>query len=87
MEQSAGGAVILTDSIFWLVIYPFLTSKHFRLKFVSTIPFPAAVLLEFSFSVTHFECHCSSFSYRSRTFVCIHLMLLFCLAMQFLTAW
>ncbi|KAK6922250.1 hypothetical protein RJ641_012757, partial [Dillenia turbinata] len=31
--QMCAGAVMLTDSVFWLVLYPFLTSKDFSLDF------------------------------------------------------
>ncbi|KAL8550512.1 hypothetical protein ACS0TY_009075 [Phlomoides rotata] len=34
--QTSAGAVVLTDSVFWLVIYPFLTDKDYKLSFVST---------------------------------------------------
>lgn len=30
------GAVAITDCVCWLVLYPFLTSKDYRLNFVST---------------------------------------------------
>ncbi|XP_021845782.1 uncharacterized protein [Spinacia oleracea] len=33
MYQVTAGAVLLTDVVFWLVIYPFLTSKYYRLAF------------------------------------------------------
>ncbi|PKI42666.1 hypothetical protein CRG98_036948 [Punica granatum] len=32
--QTAGGAVILTDSVFWLVLYPFVVSSDYRLNFM-----------------------------------------------------
>ncbi|RDX73218.1 hypothetical protein CR513_47208 [Mucuna pruriens] len=35
--QTCAGAVVLTDIVFWLVLYPFMTSKDFRLHFVSII--------------------------------------------------
>ncbi|KAH9773182.1 hypothetical protein KPL71_013259 [Citrus sinensis] len=31
--QTSAGAVMLTDSVFWLIIYPFLTSADFSLNF------------------------------------------------------
>lgn len=33
MYQVVAGAVLLTDVVFWLVIYPFLTGKDYRLAF------------------------------------------------------
>ncbi|XP_021727059.1 uncharacterized protein LOC110694190 isoform X2 [Chenopodium quinoa] len=33
MYQVAAGAVLLTDVVFWLLIYPFLTGKDYRLAF------------------------------------------------------
>ncbi|KAJ7953590.1 Transmembrane protein [Quillaja saponaria] len=32
--QTCAGAVVLTDSVFWLVLYPFLTEKDFGLDFL-----------------------------------------------------
>ncbi|CAI9756290.1 unnamed protein product [Fraxinus pennsylvanica] len=32
--QMCAGAVTLTDSVFWLIIYPFLTGKDYRLHFL-----------------------------------------------------
>ncbi|XP_040375646.1 uncharacterized protein LOC112167884 isoform X2 [Rosa chinensis] len=32
--QMCGGAVVLTDVIFWLILYPFLTSKDYKLNFM-----------------------------------------------------
>lgn len=32
--QMCAGAVALTDSVFWLVLYPFFTAKDFRLSFL-----------------------------------------------------
>ncbi|KAI3467548.1 hypothetical protein Pfo_024211, partial [Paulownia fortunei] len=32
--QMCAGAVALTDSVFWLIIYPFLTPKDYRLSFL-----------------------------------------------------
>ncbi|KAI3452710.1 hypothetical protein Pfo_009374 [Paulownia fortunei] len=32
--QMCAGAVVLTDSVFWLIIYPFLTDKDYRLSFL-----------------------------------------------------
>ncbi|KAK7367844.1 hypothetical protein VNO80_09863 [Phaseolus coccineus] len=32
--QTSGGAVVLTDVVFWLVLYPFMTNKDFRLEFM-----------------------------------------------------
>ncbi|KAH0839306.1 hypothetical protein HID58_013341 [Brassica napus] len=32
--QTCAGAVLLTDGVFWFIIYPFLTSKEFNLDFV-----------------------------------------------------
>ncbi|GLT50366.1 hypothetical protein SLA2020_238560 [Shorea laevis] len=34
MYQVCAGAVVLTDSVFWLILYPFLTSKDFGLDFL-----------------------------------------------------
>lgn len=34
--QMNAGAVMLTDCIYWLIIYPFLTIKDYNLSFVST---------------------------------------------------
>ncbi|KAL0408599.1 UNVERIFIED_CONTAM: hypothetical protein Sradi_1794300 [Sesamum radiatum] len=34
MFQMCAGAVVLTDAVFWLVIYPFLTGKDYRLSFL-----------------------------------------------------
>ncbi|KAJ1442206.1 hypothetical protein SESBI_01022, partial [Sesbania bispinosa] len=31
--QTCAGAVVLTDSVFWFIIYPFLTSKDYSLDF------------------------------------------------------
>ncbi|XP_048596441.1 uncharacterized protein LOC125575413 [Brassica napus] len=31
--QTCAGAVLLTDGVFWFIIYPFLTSKEFNLDF------------------------------------------------------
>ncbi|KAL6547343.1 hypothetical protein OROMI_023064 [Orobanche minor] len=33
------GAVALTDSVFWLIIYPYLTAKDYRLNFLIRFPF------------------------------------------------
>ncbi|XP_009627407.1 uncharacterized protein [Nicotiana tomentosiformis] len=33
--QMTAGAVVLTDCVFWLVIYPFLTDKNYRLHFLA----------------------------------------------------
>ncbi|XP_009105718.1 uncharacterized protein LOC103831587 isoform X1 [Brassica rapa] len=33
LYQTCGGAVLLTDGVFWFIIYPFLTSKDFSLSF------------------------------------------------------
>ncbi|CAH9072843.1 unnamed protein product [Cuscuta europaea] len=33
--QMCAGAVVLTDIVFWLIIYPFLTSKDYRLHFLA----------------------------------------------------
>ncbi|KAF7824028.1 uncharacterized protein G2W53_022172 [Senna tora] len=33
-REVCAGAVVLTDCVFWLVIYPFLTAKDFRLDFL-----------------------------------------------------
>lgn len=33
--QTCAGAVLLTDGVFWFIIYPFLTAKDFNLDFVS----------------------------------------------------
>ncbi|KAL6567806.1 hypothetical protein OROGR_001474 [Orobanche gracilis] len=33
--QMCAGAVPLTDSVFWLIIYPYLTAKDYRLNFVA----------------------------------------------------
>ncbi|KAL2925966.1 C-C chemokine receptor type 1, partial [Bienertia sinuspersici] len=33
LYQVAAGAVLLTDVVFWLVIYPFLTGKYYKLAF------------------------------------------------------
>ncbi|GLT36589.1 hypothetical protein SLA2020_109570 [Shorea laevis] len=35
MYQVCAGAVILTDSIFWLILYPLLRSEHFNLNFLT----------------------------------------------------
>ncbi|XP_050120017.1 uncharacterized protein LOC126597281 isoform X2 [Malus sylvestris] len=35
--QMCGGAVAITDCIFWLVLYPFLTSKAYKLNFMMVI--------------------------------------------------
>ncbi|KAL6187593.1 hypothetical protein ACLB2K_038991 [Fragaria x ananassa] len=32
--QMCGGAVVLTDVVFWLILYPFLTSKSYKLNFM-----------------------------------------------------
>ncbi|KAL9149607.1 hypothetical protein ABFS82_12G118800 [Erythranthe guttata] len=32
--QMCSGAVVLTDSIFWLMIYPFLTAKDYRINYL-----------------------------------------------------
>jgi hypothetical protein len=32
----SAGAVTLTDVVFWLILYPFLTAKDYDLGFVST---------------------------------------------------
>ncbi|KAM7269840.1 hypothetical protein ACFE04_025337 [Oxalis oulophora] len=34
MFQMSAGAVMLTDTVFWLILYPFLTSHNFRLNFL-----------------------------------------------------
>ncbi|KAL0327270.1 UNVERIFIED_CONTAM: hypothetical protein Sangu_1805000 [Sesamum angustifolium] len=34
MFQMCAGAVVLTDAVFWLLIYPFLTGKDYRLSFL-----------------------------------------------------
>lgn len=34
--QMCAGAVVLTDCVFWLILYPFLTAKDYDLDFVST---------------------------------------------------
>lgn len=33
LYQVTAGAVVLTDVVFWLIIYPFLTAKNFELSF------------------------------------------------------
>lgn len=33
--QVSAGAVVLTDCVFWFIIYPFLTSKDYRLDFLT----------------------------------------------------
>lgn len=33
----SAGAVVLTDSVYWFVIFPFLTIKDYNLTFVSTV--------------------------------------------------
>ncbi|MCD7465916.1 hypothetical protein HAX54_002131 [Datura stramonium] len=33
--QMTAGAVVLTDCVFWLVIYPFLTDKNYKLHFLA----------------------------------------------------
>ncbi|GAB2220477.1 hypothetical protein Droror1_Dr00008130 [Drosera rotundifolia] len=33
LYQTSAGAIVLTDVVFWLVIYPFLTSSDFKLNF------------------------------------------------------
>lgn len=33
--QVSAGAVALTDCVFWLILYPFLTAKDYSLNFVS----------------------------------------------------
>jgi hypothetical protein len=42
------GAVVLTDCVFWFIIYPFLSAKDFSLDFVSihTTPLGFLLLLE-----------------------------------------
>ncbi|CAN6852210.1 unnamed protein product [Brassica oleracea] len=35
--QTCAGAVLLTDGVFWFIIYPFLTSKDFNLDFFIVI--------------------------------------------------
>lgn len=35
-EQTSAGAVMLTDVVFWLIIFPFLTAKDYTLSLVST---------------------------------------------------
>ncbi|KAL0702643.1 hypothetical protein Bca4012_058765 [Brassica carinata] len=35
--QTCAGAVLLTDGVFWFIIYPFLTSKEFNLDFFIVI--------------------------------------------------
>ncbi|XP_050371838.1 uncharacterized protein LOC126789823 [Argentina anserina] len=32
--QMCGGTVVLTDVVFWLILYPFLTSKSYKLNFM-----------------------------------------------------
>ncbi|CAI9092948.1 OLC1v1028328C4 [Oldenlandia corymbosa var. corymbosa] len=34
MFQTTAGAVVLTDVVFWLILYPFLTSKDYKLNFM-----------------------------------------------------
>ncbi|KAB5537537.1 hypothetical protein DKX38_015070 [Salix brachista] len=34
------GAVVLTDCVFWFIIYPFLSAKDFTLDFVSIYTTP-----------------------------------------------
>ncbi|KAB2609652.1 hypothetical protein D8674_037263 [Pyrus ussuriensis x Pyrus communis] len=36
--QMCGGAVAITDCIFWLVLYPFLTSKDYKTEFCNRFP-------------------------------------------------
>nr|AMK48027.1 hypothetical protein [Lupinus angustifolius] len=45
--QTCAGAVVLTDCVFWIIIYPFLTAKDFSLDFftVSMHSFNAVFLL------------------------------------------
>jgi hypothetical protein len=31
------GAVMLTDSIYWIIIFPFLTMRDYSLDFVSSV--------------------------------------------------
>uniref|UniRef100_A0A803L0M4 Uncharacterized protein n=1 Tax=Chenopodium quinoa TaxID=63459 RepID=A0A803L0M4_CHEQI len=45
MYQVAAGAVLLTDVVFWLLIYPFLTGKDYRLAFVRHSGFVAHPML------------------------------------------
>lgn len=33
--QMTAGAIVLTDCVFWLVIYPFLTDKNYKLHFLA----------------------------------------------------
>ena len=35
-EQMSAGAVMLTDSIYWFIIFPFLTIKDYNMSFVSS---------------------------------------------------
>lgn len=44
-EQTSAGAVMLTDVIFWLIIFPFLTAKDYTLSLVSTTVLQVEFLL------------------------------------------
>lgn len=35
-KQICAGAVVLTDCVYWLIIFPFLTIKDYNLNFVSS---------------------------------------------------
>lgn len=35
-KQMTAGSVMLTDSVYWFVIFPFLTIKEYNMNFVST---------------------------------------------------
>jgi len=35
-KQISAGAVVLTDCVYWLIIFPFLTLRDYDLNFVSS---------------------------------------------------
>lgn len=49
-RQANAGAVMLTDCVFWFIIFPFLTEKDYSLNFVSAHTHARAPCLLFLFS-------------------------------------
>lgn len=46
----SAGAAVLTDSIYWTVIFPFLSLQDYEMGFVSSAPFPPELC------ICHFLC-------------------------------
>lgn len=57
-EQVSAGAVVLTDCVFWVIIYPFLTPEDYRLDFVSIRVTVKARAEQFTLSYTKFDSFC-----------------------------